>query len=290
MVSYCKDWKIRTNPKPQELLLLINDKMSWTNLSISCLKKIKKNLWGFWEGEGWGVKTCTSSQQLQIRVKNANSRASRRSRHHSIIVKQIVGWRLQARACPPSSLCNQSLLIVLPPARTSSISPSITSTCHSSPERTGAHACHPVGNYWKDDVKHMRKDLWKVYWVAPSANQTYEKSTKSLCKARQQRELYISFFSLFPSIFVFIWRSEQTRHSLPLTYSSGGSDGFAKAATSLIIPPSHETQTHQTSAVPWQQSALRLISEYFSPKGRLQVCGTLLITDWLAVARRSVLG
>lgn len=59
--------------------------------------------------------------------------------------------------------------------------------------------------------------------------------------------------------------------------------------SSLITAWSHETQIHQTTAAPWQQSVLQLISEYFSTKGRLQVC-MRLITDLLEAVRRSMFG
>lgn len=57
----------------------------------------------------------------------------------------------------------------------------------------------------------------------------------------------------------------------------------------FIIEWLHGTQTHPTIAAPWQQSGLQLISEYFSTKGRLQVCMPLII-DLLRAATWSMFG
>lgn len=59
--------------------------------------------------------------------------------------------------------------------------------------------------------------------------------------------------------------------------------------TFFIIEWFHGAQTHPPFAAPWQQSGLRLISEYFGTKGRLQVC-TLLIIDLLKATTWSMFG
>lgn len=135
-------------------------------------------------------------------------------RHHrSIIVKQIVRWLLQARACPPSSRCNQSLRIVPPSARTSSISLPVSLTSHSFAERTVHSPAIQslqgiIGKWCKTHMQRVLKSLLSRPSSQPNCSPwTYKKSTKPLGKARQQWELEITFFS--HSIFVFILRSDQ---------------------------------------------------------------------------------